>query len=404
MSKPRPSAVSLGDIPPTRSRHQGRRSAIELTENRLVVGTADGKLRAFDRGTLSERWAADAVDGSIVALEATAHGLVVGERGLAGAVCLYEPDGTCRWRYESRTDVGAATKETRFFLPFVVSVASTDHSVYVAARRYERDGDDRQFESVVSAFAPDGMRRWTYATDASPISLAADGKRVAVAYNRCPGKHQRGLVVLDAETGTERWDWDPGTDGHRRVGDVSLVAGRVAVTSHGDYCGYLLDDGDERWTVNLATPTTVDGELVYAYPNHVHATESGCVFVTGNTYPAEGRETDARHPEEHTAVGVGPDGSQRFSLPVSGFASGLGTAGERLAVPAAQNFRERNPDDHACLLVDVADGRIASHGTDGVVTAAAVDGETVVAIEEPVVYHDDGTERGAYRVHQFTAE
>jgi hypothetical protein len=33
-----------------------------------------------------------------------------------------------------------------------------------------------------------------------------------------------------------------------------------------------------------------------------------------------------------------------------------------------------------------------------VVTAAATDGETVAAIEEPVVYHDDGEKRGEYRL------
>ena len=400
---PQPAVAPLGDVALARSRHQGRRSAVELTTDAVVVGTADGEVRAFDRATLDEQWQTAAADGSIVALQSTERGIVAGERGAAGTVALYDSDGTVRWRYETKADVGEATKETRFFLPFVASVATDDESVYAAARRYERVDDERQFESAVYAFTAEGKRRWTYETDASPISLDADGDRVAVAYNRCPGTHQRGLVVLDAETGAERWTWDPETEGQRRVGDVSLVDGGVVVTSHGDYRGYHLDGGDKRWAVDLATPTTVDGETVYAYPNHVHATASGCVFVTGNTYPEEGRETEARHPNEHTALGFDADGSERFSLPVSGFASNVGTDGNRLAVPAAQNFRKRDPDDHACLLLDVRNGEIARRETDGVVTAAAVDGKTVVAVEEPVVYHDDGTERGAYRVHRFDA-
>jgi outer membrane protein assembly factor BamB len=314
--------ADLGDVAPARSRHQGRRSAVTLTDGFAVVGTADGDLQAFDVSTDSgpprQYWQYD-TDGepSVVAAVPFDGGVAVGERSARGEIRCHDADGDLRWRYETSSDLGEAQQETRFLLPFVASLATDGDCLYAAARRYERRTDDegndlRHFESVVYAFAPDGTVDWRYRTDGSPISIDADDGRVAVAYNRCPGDHQHGFVVLDADGGDPRWMWDPGTDGQRRAGDVALLEHGAIVSSHGDYCGYRLDSGGhERWRVPLATPTDTGGDTVYAYPNHVHATEAGAVFVTGNTYPEAGRETDARHPSEHTAIGVSPVGNRR---------------------------------------------------------------------------------------------
>lgn len=394
--------ASLGSVDPAGSRHQGRRSAVALTDRDAIVGTADGTVVAFDRDSLTERWRAPGDEtASVVSLDRLDDLVLVGERGPRGTVRAYDETGTERWRYETATDVGTQQQDTRFFRPFVVDVASDGDRWYAAARRYERRPDaeqTRQFESVVYAFERDGTEAWRYRTDASPISLATDGERIAVAYNRCPGTHQRGLVVLDSD-GREAWSWDPGTDGQRRVGDVSLLDGDVVLTCHGDYHGYRLSAGGAvEWSAPLATPQTIDDETVYAYPNHVHATERGVVFVTGNTYPEEGREATALHPDEHTAFGYGTDGSRRFRADVEGFASELAADGDRVAVPCAQNFRRRDPDAHGCRCLDVADGHLATVGVDGVATAAAVD-DAVAVVEEPVVYHDDGEERGRYRLH-----
>ncbi len=195
--------------------------------------------------------------------------------------------------------------------------------------------------------------------------------------------------------------WDPGSEGQRRVGDVSLVDGGVVLTSHGDYCGYRLDDtGTQDWRVPLATPTEVDGETVYAYPNHVHATASGAVFVTGNSYPEEGRETDARHPEEHTAVGVSPAGESRWRADTGGFATGIAAAGDSVAVPGAQRFRDRDVEAHGLSVFDVTDGHSDSIDTAGIVTAASIDDSEVAAVEEPVAYHDGDGPRGRYTLRR----
>lgn len=397
-TEPDQTTVPLGDATPARSRHGGRRSAVTVLPEHVVAGTADGSIRAFDGETLDEHWRVGG-EGSVVALTPFEGGVAVGTRGSAGDVRLVGTDGSLQWSYRTARDVGEAAKETRFYLPFVVSLATDGDRLYAAARRYERDGDRRLFESVVYAFTPDGRRDWTYRTDASPISLAAGEGRVAVAYNRCPGDHDRGLVVLDGDTGETDWTWDPGTEGQRRVGDVSLVDGRVAVASHGDYRGYLLAEGETCWQVDLARPRAIDDDTVYAYSNHVHATGGGVVFVTGNTYPEEGRETDARHPRANTAIGFDSGGTLAWEHRVGGFASGIGVAGDRVAVPSAQAFRERDPSTHACRLFDVRSGPAGTLDTDGIVTAAALDDGTLAAIEEPVVYHDEGTVRGEYLLH-----
>ncbi|MFB6117199.1 PQQ-binding-like beta-propeller repeat protein [Halosegnis sp.] len=405
-SPPRSSAhetVGLGEVTPARSRHAGRRSAVALTDDRVVVGTADGAVRAFDRETLTERWRCDVGDAAIVAATPVAGGIAVGERGPDGIVRIHDAaTGAVRWRYRSADDVGEPVDETRFQLPFVASLAAGDGRLYAAARRYERVDGDRQFRSRIYAFEPDGTLAWTYRADASPIAVDADGERVAVAYNRCPGTHQHGLVVLDAATGAARWKWDPGTDGDRRVGDVSLCEAGVVAASHGDYRGYRLGPGGrEQWRADLATPVDRGDERLYAYPNHVHAADTGVVFVTGNTYAVDARETDGLHPDEHTAFGYTIDGTRRWRGPVGGFAGGVGADGGRVAVPGAQHFRERDPAAHGLRTFNAATGDGETLPAEGVVTAAALADDTAVAVEEPVAYHDGDGRLGAYRLHRY---
>jgi outer membrane protein assembly factor BamB len=394
----RTETLPLGDVEPARSRHAGRRSAVCLAEDLIVVGDADGTVRGVDRETLGERFAVDG-PGSVVALTPFAGGIAAGERGPDGGVRLLDDDGTTIRRYETATDVGGPARESRFYLPFVAALATDGETLFAAARRYERDGDDRTFESSVYAFAPDGTVRWRYAVDASPIALSARDGRVAVAYNRCPGEHRDGMVVLDAEQGSERWAWDPPGDSQRRVGDVSLLSEGAAVASHADYRGYRVDRDGVRWSTALATPAQVGDERLYAYPNHVHATDSGVAFVTGNTYPTEGRETERVHPDAHAVFGYTPDGERRWRADHGGFAGGVAGDGDRLVVPAAQAFRVRDESEHGGFVAELREGPLDTWSTEGVLTAVAADDGTVAGVEEPVVYHDEGVRYGTYRVH-----
>ena len=189
------------------------------------------------------------------------------------------------------------------------------------------------------------------------------------------------------------------------------------MASHGDKRGYLLDaadSGDELWRVDLAVETAVGDERLYAYPNHAHAADGRVAFLTGNTYPVEGREAEGRHPNDHRIVafdGVSDDddsdgtgdedgnGNELWDADLAGFVHGIAADGSRLAVPCAQNFRVRDPDTHAIRLFDLADGESATDGFAGIPTAAALADNRVAVVEEPISYHDDGEVRGSYAVH-----
>ncbi|QLD89841.1 PQQ-like beta-propeller repeat protein [Natronomonas salina] len=406
--------VPLGDVNPCGSRQAGRRSGVTTTDDGPVVGLADGRVRAFDpEGT--ERWTADG-EGSAITLVPFGDGVIVGERSARGAIRYLEA-GEERWRHDATDAIGEPTKDTRFFLPMVVDASVDGDTAYVAARRYERRGDQRHFESTVYALAPDGTVRWRHAADASPIAVvpfesgAADRREateresgdggtasgVAVAYNRCPGDHDDGLVVLDGD-GRERWTWDPDRGAQRRVGDVAATAEGLVVASHADYRGYRLTDGAVDWAVDLGIALD-RGDRVYAYPNHVHATDSGVAFLTGNSFPEEGRETDERHPDEQSAFGYSLNGEERWRAEVGGFAHEIDADGDRLLVPVAQHFRDRDPVVHGWRLFDVADGLVETIDCEGVVTAAGLDGNRLALVEEPVRYHDDGEVRGGYALH-----
>ncbi|WP_234972350.1 outer membrane protein assembly factor BamB family protein [Halobaculum gomorrense] len=415
-----------------------------VLDDLVVVGTASGDLLGVDPSALASTPASDPGDdgadstqaeprwrltGSEPVVTATPFdgGVLVGTRGSRGLVRLVDADGTERWRIDAAADIGSPVEETRFRYPFVAALATADGRAYAAARRYERrteggdaDGSDRRFESVVYAVDPSGSVAWRHNARASPVALGTDGSRLAVAYNRCPEPpaHDDGLVVLDAATGAVDLRWDPrrdaggaaedATDTDRSVGDVALTPDGYAVASHADRHGYLLDR-DGQVTAMLDAGATIEcgvpeggTDRVYAYPNHVVATEDRVVFVHGNTFPEEGRETAARHPAEHTAVGLAHDGTRRWQADVGGFAHHVDARAGRLAIPVAQHFRDRDPDVHGVRVVDIDDGAVRKRATAGVSTAVALDAtvSTVAAVEEPVTYHDGAAAgHGAYRLH-----
>ena len=395
--------ATLSEIEPARSRHMWTRSSVALTDSHVVVGQWDGTITAFDRESLTTVWEVDHAD-SPAGLLAGDDSIIVAGRGESGRIAAYDADsGHKQWTYATADEVGESTSERVFEQPYVVACVAGDDRIFAAARRYERDGDTRRWQSVVLAFETDGSVAWRYSVDASPIALDLDetGDHLAVGYNRCMGDHDDGLVVLDTDTGEPAWRWDPGTDGDRRVGDVSFDGDRLAVTSHGDKRGYLLaaDSGDELWGIDLAVETEIDGERLYAYPNHVHANEGRVAFLTGNTYPAEGRETDGQHPNEHRIVAVDAAGNELWDGDLGGFVHSVASDGSRLVVPCAQNFRVRDPETHALRLFDLAGGEQRVDGLAGIPTTAALTDDRVAVVEEPISYHDDGETRGSYAVH-----
>ena len=394
--------VDLGAIEPARSRHMWTRSSLALTDSLAVVGQWDGTITAVDRESLDTVWTVDHVDSPASLLESDDQIIAAG-RGETGTIAAYDAKtGDQQWSYATADDIGAPTSDRVFEQPYVVDLAVGEDRLFAAARRYERDGKDRRWHSAVYAFGSEGTVDWQYSVDASPIALApnAAGDRLAVGYNRCMGDHNHGLVVLDTASGQPAWMWDPGTEGDRRVGDVSYDGDSLAVTSHGDKRGYLLGPGGrQQWRVDLAVPTEIDGETLYAYPNHVHAHDGRVAFLTGNTYPEEGRETEGRHPNDHRIVAVDADGAERWDGDLGGFVHGTAVDGNRIVVPCAQNFRTRDSSTHALRKFDLAGGSGGVTTVEGIATAAAVDGGAVAMVEEPIVYHDEGEKRGSYALH-----
>lgn len=406
----------LGELTPAGSRHNWARSATTVADGRVFAGGVGGRVTTYrPDATPVEGWSA-ATDTSpddssaagesyVVSLAERDGTLVAGERGPAGTVsALSAATGGREWRYATSEDVGTAAKESLLFQPYVVDVGVADGTTVAVARRYDRDGDDRTWSSVVLGFDPDGHVRWRYPARASPIALDVDANRVAVGYNRCTADHVHGLVVLNVDSGDLVANWDPGTEGDRRVGDVAFVDDGIAVASHGDKHGYLLDaTGGERWRVDLGSEQSVDRETVYAYPNHVCAADGTAVFVTGNTYAESTRDPDARHPREHTAVAV-DGGDVAWTHDVGGFARGISANGSLVAVPSAQHFRERTADAHAVHLFDAHRGHLDSQSIPGIASAAALGDGALAVVEEPVEYHDDSVTNGAYRLHTWQVD
>ncbi|MFC6718576.1 PQQ-binding-like beta-propeller repeat protein [Natrialbaceae archaeon GCM10025810] len=412
--------VRLGEIDSARSRHMWTRSSVHLADDLVVAGRWDGTVTAFERDSLEAAWEVEHPESAVTLATLGSDGaLIVGGRGEEGVIAAYDLEsGERRWTYETSADLGTPSQDSVFYLPYVVALETgtdtdtdTDGDeapvLYAAARRYERDGEERRWHSTVYALDADGSVRWRYEADASPISIDLDssGERLAVGYNRCMGDHDNGLVVLDTATGDLEWSWDPGTPGDRRVGDVSFVSGgngdgdggRIAVSSHGDKRGYLLGPGGaEQWGVDLAVETEIGDETLYAYPNHVHAAGDRIAFVTGNTYAVESRETEHRHPNEHRVAAFDREGELAWDAAVRGFVHGLAADDGTIVAPCAQNFRVRDPETHAVRWFDLESGAGGRERIDGIATAAAADGDTVAAIEEPVEYHDEGTTRGEY--------
>ncbi|AGB36936.1 hypothetical protein Natoc_1098 [Natronococcus occultus SP4] len=336
----------------------------------VVVARRDGTVTAFEDDSLESRWTT-ATSGRIHELAVCGDVAVVatGCEGTATVAAYALEDGRRRWQYDvsppDGDDVGASR---------VVALedGATDR-LYAAVRRV---GDGRRSGTVL-AFDRDGRVRWRYGTDASPVALAATerGDRLAVGYDRCPGAHDNGLVVLETDAGELAWTWDPGTAGDRRVSDVAFDGDTVAVASCGDGCGYLLTDGGaERWRVPFGTE---DGARA---PTHAYAHDGRAVFAVE---PIEHRDTD------HRIVAVDGDGGALWTASGRGRIDGFATNGDVL-VPRPVGA---DVDTHAVRRFVLETGSAEDVRLDGTVTAATVGEGTIAVIERRRSFSDGETTR-----------
>jgi len=391
---------TLGDVEPAGSRQNWRRSAVAVTDDRVVAGTASGTISAFHADGTPQWSVSDGPDTPIVSLSLTDELIIAGHRGPEGRVRVLSAEtGTVQWEYVTAEDVGSPTDETLFAQPYVVDSAHVDDLLVVASRRFERDGSSRQWSSVVYGFELDGSLRWAVDAERSVTGFDIGSEVVAIGYNRCPAGDE-GLVVLEKATGEKRFSWTQERDGDRAVGDVAVTDAGVLVASHADKYGYLLDwDGNESWRVNLGGEQSVGDENIYSYPNHVAVSDGTALFVTGNTFATDTRDPAHEHPAEHTTVSVDLEtGEFQWKYHHGGFAREIATGEALVAVPSAQQFRVRDSDTHRVHLLDATSGTGQSVALAGIPAALDFDGHSLAAIEEPIEYHDEGIERGTYQL------
>lgn len=335
----------------------------------VVVARRDGTVTAFEDDTLEPRWTIS-TPGRIREIDVLEDVAVVAtdREGTATIAAYALADGRRRWRYDvpdSAEDGSGA--------PRVVALESdTRDRSYAAVRRV---GDGGRSGTVL-AFDRDGRVRWRYGTDASPVALdaAERGDRLAVGYDRCPGAHDNGLVVLGTDAGELAWTWDPGTAGDRRVSDVSFDGDAVAVASCGDGRGYLLEDGGaERWRVVLGTETAV--------PTRAYAHDGRAAFVT---------ETAARREPDHRITTFHGEASPLWTAPGRGSVDGLATDGDVLVVLCSG---VSNVETRSVRRFGLETGSVEAVGLEGDVTAAAIGRGTIAMIERSRSFRDRETTR-----------
>jgi len=397
---------TLGEVEPAGSRQNWRRSAVAVADDRVVAGTASGTVSAFHPDGTPQWSVSDGPDTPLVSLSVSDELVIAGHRGPEGRVRVLSAEtGTVQWEYVTAEDVGSPADETLFAQPYVVDSAHVDDLLVVASRRFERDGSSRQWSSVVYGFDLDGSLRWGFDAERSVTGFDIGSGVVAIGYNRCPAGDE-GLVVLEKTTGEQRFSWTPEMDGDRAVGDVAVTDAGIAVASHADKYGYLLNwDGNESWSVNLGGEQSVGDETIYSYPNHVAVSDGTAMFVTGNTFAVETRDPAHEHPAEHTTVGVELEtGGFQWKYHHGGFAREIATGEGLVAVPSAQQFRIRDSDTHKVHLLVSTTGVAESVAVAGIPAALDFDGNSLAAIEEPIEYHDEGIEHGTYQLLTWEIE
>lgn len=196
----------------------GARSRVALGKRTIYVASPN-RVRAFDRGSGTERWTTDLPGLTLVTFAGLAEGrFVVGGDDL---VALDEADGTERWRFSDDRDYDDEAET-------VTGARLHGDTVYVAA-----------YDDVSALRAADGSKKWSAGPVGDDVAVfTADDDTVLVGGD--------GVSTLDASTGTERWNWKADAS----VWSSATTDGRTY--SRGETWLAALDsDGTEQWYVDF---------------------------------------------------------------------------------------------------------------------------------------------------------
>ena len=285
-----------------------------------------------------------------------------------------------------------------------------------------------------------GTVKWKWPADgALPkvlrwFDVSADGKTLALVAD-ASGKGNGSLVVIDVETGTERWHatfepLKPYFEG------VTFWRG-VSITPDGRFINVTTDDGrafifdaeariqnapteeenesEPLWHQNLATPLEISGVPIIATSGTIGATDAAALFVTGTTYIPYHLQKGAQrpptaHPNGMTLFAYSWEGEKVWQWQLENMPQGLRIdAAGRYAILAVSK-RSQNPNEslHGVSLFNLeAEGSglakyLYTYRTEGQLPydtlAISADGTFIAVVEVPLVLPDE-TVRGKNRVH-----
>ena len=285
-----------------------------------------------------------------------------------------------------------------------------------------------------------GTVKWKWPADSALpkvlrwFDVSADGKTLALVAD-ASGKGNGSLVVIDVETGTERWHatfepLKPYFEG------VTFWRG-VSITPDGRFINVTTDDGrafifnaeariqnaptekdnesEPLWHQNLATPLEVSGVPIIATSGTIGATDAAALFVTGDTYIPYHLQKGAQrpptaHPNGMTLFAYSWEGEKVWQWQLENMPQGLRIdAAGRYAILAVSK-RSQNPNEslHGVSLFDLeAEGSglakyLYTYRTEGQLPydtlAISTDGTFIAVVEVPLVLPDE-TVRGKNRVH-----
>jgi len=369
------------------TRRYHNQSAMVLTEEAVITGTPNGTVQVASL-TGETRWSTQQTTSAVSSLASTAERVIVGHRGPEGRVSAFERDsGRVQWEYITAEDVGSPKCTAHHAQPTVVDTLGTPELSYIAARRVEQDEAGRQTvsSSVVYAFTADGSLQWAYDTEWPVSGISQNDGQLVVSYRNCPTK-DGSVLLLDAETGVRQGQWSPTPEGGA-VGDITTSEEVIAVASHADQYGYLLDHtGAMRWSVNIGGEYTLGPEKVYTHPEYVVIADELVLFVTGQTQ----REAHApgRHPAAQTVIAVSlADGTFAWKYQLHGQPLDVSHCHSQIAIATT------NPRTNGGMIsVLSTDGEaLTETHIDGIPTAVDCATDEVAVLAE---HHDIQLEQG----------
>ena len=352
------------------------------------------------------------------------------------------------WKYRTADDIETSTPQdagsvyawVQYPGPSRMLTLSDGDVLVASVHSWTKDNVPVKKSQLYRFDGETGTVKWKWPADgALPkvlrwFDVSADGKTLALVAD-ASGKGNGSLVVINVETGTERWHatfepLKPYFEG------VTFWRG-VSITPDGRFINVTTDDGrafifdaeariqnaptekenesEPLWHQNLATPLEVSGVPIIATSGTIGATDAAALFVTGTTYIPYHLQKGAQrpptaHPNGMTLFAYSWEGEKVWQWQLENMPQGLRIdAAGRYAILAVSK-RSQNPNEslHGVSLFDLeAEGSglakyLYTYRTEGQLPydtlAISADGTFIAVVEVPLVLPDE-TVRGKNRVH-----